>query len=76
MLLVVRPAQTAGQFQILRDVVIGLTEARIGIQHIGILAQEIIVAFIVEAGERIGIDIGACIVTRGRPNLIGVLEGS
>ena len=44
MLLVVGPAQAAGQFQIRRDVVIGLAEPGIGIEHVRILAQEIIVA--------------------------------
>ena len=41
------------------DIVIGLAEPRIGIQRIGILAQEIIVSFVVEAVIGIGIDINA-----------------
>ena len=59
MLLVLRPADAAGQFQVGRDIVIGLTESGIGIQDIGILAQKIIVPLIVEAAERIGVDIKA-----------------
>ena len=57
MFLIVGPAQAAREFQIRRDVVIGFTETGIGIQHIGILAQEVIVTFIVEAADRVGIDV-------------------
>ena len=59
MLLVVRPPQAADQLQIVRQAVIRLAERRIGVQHIRILAQKIIVPIIVETGKRIGIDIAA-----------------
>src|SRR6185437_16191583 len=55
MLLVVRPAQTARELQIVEDVVIYLAEARIGIEQIGILAEEIVMPRIIEAIDRIGI---------------------
>ena len=51
MLLVVGPAQAARQLQIWRDIVIGLAEPGIGIQHVRILAQEIIVPLIVETAR-------------------------
>ena len=44
MFLVVGPADAAGQLHIAQDIVIGLAEPGIGIQHIRILAAEIIVA--------------------------------
>ena len=64
MLLIVRPAQSAGQFQIGRDIVIGLAKTGIGIQHIRILAEEIIVTLIVQLRDRIGIDIAAAAASR------------
>ena len=61
-LLVFCPTQAACQLQIAGDGIIGLTKARIGIQLIRILAQKIIVAFIVEAGDRIRINIHAVLI--------------
>ncbi len=52
MLLVLRPAQTGRELQIAEDVVVNLAEPCIGIQRIGILAQEVIVSLVVEAAER------------------------
>ena len=72
MLLVVGPAHAAGQLQIVGDVVIGLAEPRIGIQRIGILAEEIIVTLIVEAGDRIGIDIDAVLQSARRRRRSGL----
>ena len=44
-----RSSASRRQLQIVTDVVIGLAEPGIGIQRIGILAEEIIVTLIVEA---------------------------
>ena len=55
MFLVIRPAQTAGQLQVGCDIVIDFAEGRIGIERVWILTQEIIVTFIVEDGDRIGV---------------------
>src|SRR6185437_7094485 len=49
MLLIVRPTQTARQFQIGRDVVIRLAESRIRVERVGILAEEIVVPLPVQA---------------------------
>jgi hypothetical protein len=70
MLLVFRPASARRQFEIVRDVVIGLAERRVGIEHIGVLAYEIVVPLIVEAADRIGIDVSAL---QGLPATEGVL---
>ena len=43
--------EAARQLQIVRDVVIGLAKSGIGIQNVGILAEEIIVPFIVQTGD-------------------------
>ena len=61
-LLVFRPAQATRQLKIACDIVIGLTEPRIGIQRIRVLAEKIIVAIIIETGERIGVDIIAILL--------------
>src|SRR6185437_10743180 len=50
MLLVVGPAQAARQLQVWRDVVINLAEQRVGIQIVGVLAEEVVMALIVERG--------------------------
>ena len=57
MLLVFGPAQARRQFQIAEDIVVRFAERGIGIQHIGIFAQKIIVSIVVEMGNRIWIDI-------------------
>ena len=57
MLAVIGPAQTRRQLQIFQDIVIGFAETSIGIKRVRILAEEIIVSFIVELRKRIGIDI-------------------
>ena len=54
MLLIFGQAQAADEFQLIEDVVIDLAERRIGIEHIGILAEKIIVTLIVEARGRFG----------------------
>ena len=59
MLSVLGPAHAAGQFHFACYIVISLAETGIGIQHIGILAEEIIVTFIVQFGERIGVYVKA-----------------
>lgn len=57
MFLVVGETQSCGQFEIGLNVVISLAETGIGVERIRILAQEIIVPFIVQPRDRIGIDI-------------------
>jgi len=59
MFLVVGPAQTGGQLKIFYDIVIDLAETGIGVQCVGILAEEIIVTFIVEVRNRVWVDIVA-----------------
>src|SRR6185437_15767019 len=54
---VVGPAQAARQLQVWRDVVINLAEQRVGIQIVGVLAEEVVMALIVERGYGIWIDI-------------------
>ena len=54
MLLIFGPAQAGRQFQIGEDIVIGLAERGIGIERIGILAEKIIVTFIVELVSGLG----------------------
>ncbi len=73
MFAVVGPAQTAREFQVSRDVVVHLSEHRIGIQRVGILAQEVIVARIVQLRERMGIDITQAIFDAGRNVRVGIL---
>ncbi len=46
------------------NVIIALAKGRIGIERVGILTQEIVVAIVVEAADRIGIDIDACTYRR------------
>ena len=55
MLLVIRPAQSAGQFEIVEDIVIDLAESGIGIEHIWILTEEIIVPLIVQIIDGTGV---------------------
>src|SRR6185437_6562135 len=59
MFLVVGPAHTADQFEIGREVEIAFTKTRIGVEHIWIVASEVIVAVSIQARYRIGIDIAA-----------------
>ncbi len=59
MLLIFRPAQAGGQFQVLQNVVIALAERGIGIEDVRILAEKIVVTVAVQARNRIGVHIGA-----------------
>src|SRR6185437_2405711 len=49
MLLIFRPTQTSRQLQIVQNIVIGLAKSRIGIQCVGILTEEVVVTFVVQA---------------------------
>src|SRR6185437_9801044 len=74
---VFRETQTADQFQIDGEIIIGFSESCIGVEHIRILAQKIVVAFVVETANRIGIDIRTCRSWRaGAQNGICVLISS
>ena len=44
MFLILGPAQSAGQFQIVGNLVVNLSEPRIGIERVRIVATEIIVS--------------------------------
>ena len=59
MLLIVGPTQTRRQFHVFEDVIISFAKGGVRIQSVRILAQEIIVPLAIQAGDRIGIDIGA-----------------
>ena len=59
MFLVFRPPQTRRQFQVAEHIVIAFAERGIGLQQIGILAQKVIVAVVVEVRNRIRINISA-----------------
>src|SRR6185437_1045627 len=59
--LVVRPAQPAGEFQILSYVVVGFTKEGIGIQVVRVLAQEIVVTLIVQLRQWVWINIAFAI---------------
>ncbi len=72
MLLILGPAQTAGQLEIIGDLVIGFAEQRIRVQAIWVLAEKIIVTLVVEAGERIGIEIDARRISRRIERLAGI----
>ena len=54
MFLIFGPAQTRRQLQIAEDIVIGLAEPGIGIQRIGILAEEIIVPLLLRLVSGLG----------------------
>src|SRR6185312_10867829 len=73
MLLVLRPAQAAGEFQIVRDVIISLAKRGVGIERVGILATEVIVTVAIEAADRIGIDIDALIDRRFAAAVRGII---
>ena len=54
MFAVFSPSEAAGQFHIVQNIVISLTKARIGIEHIGILAKEIVVPCVVDVVREFG----------------------
>src|SRR5580692_1145699 len=57
MFLIIGPAQAGSELHIIEDVVIGLPERSIGIQHIGILAEEIVVPLVVQMLQIVRVDI-------------------
>src|SRR6185437_12901426 len=73
MLLILRPAQAGGQFEIGRDIVIGLAERCVGIENVRVLAAKIIVTIAVQAADRIGIDIDAGIDRRLAAAFCGIV---
>src|SRR6185437_6144237 len=57
MLAILSPTQTCNDFEFRGYAVIGFPKCRIGIQHIGVLAQKIIMAVVIDLGKRIWINI-------------------